>query len=372
MNTVLFDLRGQYNLLREEIDAAVREVLASGEYILGPRVRLLEENLAACCGVPYGVGVASGSDALLLALLACGIGKGDEVITTPFTFFATAGTISRTGATPVFADIEPVTCNIDPEKISALISPRTRAIVPVHIFGQMADMDAVLDLARAHRLLVIEDACQALGAGNKGRKAGSLGHAGCFSFFPTKNLGGCGDGGMVVTRDPQVADRVMSLRTHGSRQKFIHHSVGCNSRLDEIQAAVLLVKLKYLDSWIEQRVALAGEYNRLLDGVVVTPGLLPGNRHTYHLYVVGSPQRDRIKEHLERNRVGCGVYYPVPLHLQQAFHHLGYREGDFPVAERSARDLLAIPAHPGLATAETGRIASLVREAAGLPVSLEK
>ena len=291
------------------------------------------------------------------------------MITTPFTFFATAGSIWRTGATPVFADIEPVSFNINPEKIKALISPRTRAIVPVHIFGQMADMDALLDLASAHQLPVIEDACQALGAGNRGRKAGSLGQAGCFSFFPTKNLGGCGDGGMVTTRDPQVADRVKSLRAHGSRQKFIHHSVGCNSRLDEIQAAVLLLKLKYLDGWIEQRVALAGEYNRLLDGVVDTPGLLPGNRHTYHLYVIGSPQRDRIKEHLERNRVGCGVYYPVPLHLQQAFHHLGYREGDFPVAERAARELLAIPAHPGLSTAEPGKIASLVREAAGITSS---
>lgn len=361
----LFDLRSQYSELHDDINAAIMEVLHSGTYILGPRVRQLEKTVAAYCGVSHGVGVASGSDALFLSLLACGIGPGDEVITSPFTFFATAGAITRTGATPVFVDIDAETCNINPEKIKPKITRRTKAIIPVHVFGQMADVNAILSLAEEHGLVVIEDACQALGAEYRGCRAGSLGKAGCFSFFPTKNLGGYGDGGMVVTRDEGLAARVQFLRAHGSRGKFIHESMGYNSRLDELQAAVLLVKFKYLERWIEQRQLLARRYDRLLGQVVKTPRVMEGNRHTYHLYVIRSPHRDKIKTHLEKNGVGCGIYYPIPLHLQKAYKHLGYKAGDLPEAERAAGEVLAIPLYPGLAPAEIEKIAQLVRDVAG-------
>ncbi|MFA7467195.1 MAG: DegT/DnrJ/EryC1/StrS family aminotransferase [Desulfotomaculaceae bacterium] len=360
----LFDLRGQYSELREDINTAVTESLCSGTYILGPRVRELEKTIANYCGTSYGVGVASGSDALFLSLLACGIGDGDEVITSPFTFFATAGAITRTGATPVFVDIEPGTCNINPEKIKSRITAKTRAIVPVHVFGQMADMDAVLSLADINGLVVIEDACQAMGAEYRGRRAGSLGHAGCFSFFPTKNLGGYGDGGMVVTQDDRLAARVETLRAHGSPSKFVHESIGYNSRLDELQAAVLLVKFKHLERWIEQRNALARHYDQLLGDIVAIPLAMEGNRHTYHLYVIRSLCRDIIKTHLERNGIGCGIYYPIPLHLQKAYKHLGYKAGDLPEAERAAAEVLAIPLHPGLSSAEIEKIVQLVRDVA--------
>ncbi|BAF59295.1 predicted pyridoxal phosphate-dependent enzyme [Pelotomaculum thermopropionicum SI] len=362
MTVALFDLKRQYQSLENEITGAIREVLAGGEYILGRRVQMLEEQVAAYCGARYGVGVASGTDALFLSLAACGVGRGDEVITTPFTFFATAGAISRTGAIPVFADIDPRTFNIDPEKIEARITGRTRAVVPVHIFGQMADMDAILEIAGKYGLAVIEDACQAIGSENKGRKAGSLGLAGCFSFFPAKNLGCCGDGGMIVTSNEKLAARIRSLRAHGSSKKFFHETIGCNSRLDEIQAAVLLVKLKYLEKWLNRRAALAGLYSSLLKGAVVTPFVAPGNRHTYHLYVIRTPRREAVKRHLEKNGVSCGLYYPLPLHLQPAYQWLGYRKGDFPEAEKASEELLAIPLYPELTRAEVERIALLVRQ----------
>ena len=364
MNIDLFDLRGQYFDLQDDINEAVMGVLSTGEYILGPRVRQLEQTIAAYCGKAYGVGVASGSDALFLALRACGIGEGDEVITSPFTFIATAGAISRTGATPVFVDIESGGCNIDPKLIEPQITIKTRAIIPVHIFGQMADMDAVAYLAKKHDLVVIEDACQAMGAENRGRRAGSLGQAGCFSFFPTKNLGGYGDGGMVVTGDDRLAARVKSLRAHGVGRKFVHDSIGCNSRLDEVQASVLLVKFNHLEGWIEQRTALARIYDQLLGDLVAIPRVMKGNRHTYHLYVIRSSHRDTIRAHLERNGIGCGIYYPLPLHLQRAYKHLGYQVGDFPEAERAAGEVLAIPLHPGLAPAQIASIAQLVRDGA--------
>lgn len=359
----LFDLRGQYFELREEITAAVLETLDAGKYILGPRVRQLEKNIASYCGTSFGIGVASGSDALYLSLSACGIGAGDEVITTPFTFFATAGAITRTGATPVFADIDGDTFNIDPERIKYRITGRTRAIVPVHIFGQIADMDAVINLAGQNGLVVIEDACQAMGAEYKGRRAGSLGHAGCFSFFPTKNLGGYGDGGMVVTGNGSLAARIEVLRAHGSRSKFVHESMGYNSRLDELQASVLLVKLKYLETLTEKRKALAAHYNQLLGAAVNIPRETEGNRHTYHIYAIRSPHRDAIKTYLQRNGIDCGIYYPIPLHLQPAYKHLGYKAGDFPEAERAAGEVLAIPVHSGLTFPEIEKIARLVREA---------
>lgn len=362
MSIALFDLRSQYRQLETEIDKAILEVLSDGEYILGPRVQMLEEQVASYCGVKYGIGVANGTDALFLSLLACGIDTGDEVITTPYTFFATAGAISRAGATPVFVDIDPHTYNIDPEKIEAKISCRTKAIIPVHIYGQMADMDAILNIARKNNLVVIEDACQAMGSENRGRKAGSLGITGCFSFFPTKNLGCYGDGGMVVTGDEKIAAKIRSLRAHGSNKKFIHEMVGCNSRLDEIQAAVLLIKLKYLDEWLNKRIDLADLYARLFEGNVVTPYSATGNKHTYHLYVIRSPKRESIKKHLENNGVACGLYYPLPLHLQSAYKNLRYRKGDFPEAEKASEELLAIPVDPDLTCSEIERIALLVKQ----------
>lgn len=366
MDLALFDLRSQYRDLQSEINEAVRDVLAAGEYILGPRVQMLEEQIAGYCGAKYGVGVASGTDAVFLSLVACGVGRGDEVITTPYTFFATAGAISRAGATPVFTDIDRRTCNIDPEKIEARITGRTKAVIPVHIFGQMADMDAILNVSRKYNLVVIEDACQAMGSENRGRKAGSLGLAGCFSFFPTKNLGCYGDGGMVITRDEKVAAKIRSLRAHGSSKKFIHDTVGYNSRLDEIQAAILLVKLKYLEEWLNKRASLAETYSRLLKGVVMTPYAAPGNKHTYHLYIIRTPQRELIKQNLEKNGVSCGLYYPLPLHLQTAYKSLGYRKGDFPEAEKASEELLAIPLYPELSPSEMEKIAVLVRQGVGI------
>ncbi len=362
MNIALFDLRRQYRALESEINEAIREVLEEGKYILGERVQMLEEQVAAYCGAKYGVGVANGTDALFLSLLAYGIGKGDEVITTPYTFFATAGAISRTGAVPVFVDIDPRTYNIDPEKIEAVITHRTKAVIPVHIFGQMADMDTILDISQRYNLLIIEDACQAFGAENRGRKAGALGICGCFSFFPTKNLGCYGDGGMVITKDEKVAAKLRSLRVQGSSRKYFHDTIGCNSRLDEIQAAVLLVKLKYIEEWLDERIALAGLYSRLLEGIVVTPYVAPGNRHAYNLYVVRTYQRDLLKNHLEQNGVSCGVYYPLPLHLQAVYKGLGYKKGDFPVAEKASQELAALPLYPELDPLEIERIALLVRQ----------
>lgn len=362
MDIALFDLRNQYRVLKSEIDEAIQDVLAAGEYILGPQVRRLEEEVAGYCGVKYGVGVASGTDALFLSLVACGIGEGDEVITTPFTFFATAGAISRSGATPVFVDIDPSTYNIDPKKIEARITGRTKAVIPVHIFGQMADMDEILNLSRKYNLAVIEDACQAMGSENRGRKAGSLGITGCFSFFPTKNLGCYGDGGMVVTGDEKIAAKIKSLRAHGSSKKFFHDTVGYNSRLDEIQAAILLVKLKHFEEWLDKRVALAELYSRLLKGIVDIPYIASGNKHTYHLYMIRTLQREPIKKYLEKNGVSSGVYYPLPLHLQAAYKSLGYKKGDLPVAEKASEELLAIPLHPELAFSETKRIDLQVRQ----------
>lgn len=361
MHIALFDLKAQYRQLQKEINEAVQEVLKSGEYILGPRVQRLEEKVAQFCGVKFGIGVASGTDALYLSLLSCSIGRGDEVVTTPYTFFATAGAISRSGATPVFADIDSKTFTLDPEKLEAKITGRTKAVIPVHIFGQMAKMDEVLDICRKHNLIVIEDACQAIGSENKGRKAGSLGLAGCFSFFPTKNLGCYGDGGMVVTNNEKFALKIKSLRVHGSKGKFIHDTIGCNSRLDEMQAAILLVKLNHLEEWLDRRSSLAALYSDLLKGVVSIPYVEPGNKHTYSLYNIRSTSRDSLKKCLEENGVSCGIYYPVPLHLQKAFESLGYRRGDLPEAEKASDELLAIPLYPELRPAEIRKIAMVIK-----------
>lgn len=349
MNVPLIDLQAQYRGIAAEINEAVISVLESGRYILSDNVEALEKELAAYCGVPYAVGVASGTDALLLCLEAYGIGFGDEVVTTPYTFFASAEAISRVGAVPVFADIDPVTFNIDPRQIEKKINAKTKAVIPVHLFGQVADMEAIMDLSEKYGLLVIEDACQAIGAGRRGKKAGSFGHAACFSFFPTKNLGGYGDGGMVVTADKKVAAKIRILRAHGSAVKYYHQSHGYNSRLDEIQAAVLRVKLKQLDRWNALRREKAGLYSNLLNGTdIIPPFSMDEDRHIYHLYVVRSKRRGELMAKLRENGVATAVYYPVPLHLQEVYRSLDYRAGDLPEAERAAGETFAIPLYPEL------------------------
>lgn len=360
----LVDLQLAYRQLKEEIDAVVLNVLAQGSYILGPNVAGLEREVAGLCGTQYGIGVGSGTDALVLSLQAGGVGAGDEVITTPFTFFATAGAIARVGARPVFVDIEPRSLNMDLTLVPARITPRTRAIIPVHLFGRMVDMDTCSELARQYNLLVVEDACQAIGAAFKGRKAGSLGHAGCLSFFPTKNLGGCGDGGMVVTNDPVLAEKVRLLRVHGSVRKYHHREIGCNSRLDELQAAIVRVKLAYLERWNGERRALAGLYNRLLagSGLGLPEEGSPG-AHVYHLYTIRCPEREKITRALEKKNIAWGVYYPLPLHLQEAFAYLGYRPGEFPAAEKASREVLSLPLYPGMNGSMVRQVAETVLNA---------
>ena len=364
----LLDLRPQYESIRAELDAAVRQVIESQQFILGPAVKSCEAALAHYCQSAHAVGVSSGTDALLIALMAENIGSGDEVITTPYSFFATAGSIARVGARPVFVDIDPETFNLDPKHLAAAITPRTRAILPVHLYGQMAEMDPVLELARERDLVVIEDAAQAIGAEDHGRRAGSLGHYGCFSFFPTKNLGGFGDGGLVTTNDAGRAERLATLRVHGSKVKYQHQLLGGNFRLDALQAAVIEVKLRHLDGWTAARQANAKRYDRLFreaglvnpDGQPNSRGLvLPAtrqDRHVFNQYVVRTPDRDAVRERLQAAGIGTEVYYPIPLHLQECFRHLGGQAGQFPEAERAAHDSLALPIFPELADWQAERV----------------
>jgi dTDP-4-amino-4,6-dideoxygalactose transaminase len=350
----LLDLKAQYATIREEVRAAVDRVMESQGFIMGPEVTGLEEEVAAYSQVRYGIGMSSGTDALLAALMALDLGPGDEVVTTPYTFFATAGAISRLGATPVFVDIDPLTYNIDPARIEGAITPRTRAIMPVHLFGQMADMDPIMEIAAQRDLVVIEDAAQAIGAEYKGRRAGSIGHMGCFSFFPSKNLGGFGDGGMTVTNDPVLAEKLDILRKHGSKPKYYHKIVGGNFRLDAIQAAVLRVKLQYLDQWTAGRQRNAAIYRRLLAeaGVeaagVALPLEMPQVRHIYNQFVLRVPRRDALMAYLKQRQIGTEVYYPVPMHLQECFASLGYHNGDFVESERAALETVALPIYPEL------------------------
>jgi dTDP-4-amino-4,6-dideoxygalactose transaminase len=355
MSVPLLDLRGQHAALRDELRAATDRVLDSQQFVLGDEVRLLEDEVAAYSRARHAVGCASGTDALLLALMALGVGAGDEVVTTPFSFFATAGSIWRAGARPRFADIDPRTFNLDPAKLEGAITGRTKAIMPVHLYGQMADMDAVAEIAARHRLPVVEDAAQAIGAELGGRRAGSLGAAGCFSFYPTKNLGGAGDGGMLTTGDGELAARLRRLRVHGGETEYLHREVGLCSRLDALQAAILRVKLPRLDAWSDARRERAETYTRLLAGADLPFDLAPpfvraGARHIFHQYVVRvpAPLRDPLMEHLRGRGVGTKVYYPLPLHLQECFRPLGYAEGDFPEAERAARETFALPVYPEL------------------------
>ncbi|MGH9524409.1 MAG: DegT/DnrJ/EryC1/StrS family aminotransferase [Terriglobales bacterium] len=364
MNVPLLDLRAQYDSIKPAIDAAVAEVFASQHFILGPKVEECERAVAAYSTSAFGIGMSSGSDALLSCLMAEDIGPGDEVITTPYTFFATAGAITRVGATPVFVDIDAATYNIDTAQIAAKITKRTRAIIPVHLYGQMADMEAIMAIADAHDLLVIEDAAQAIGAEDKGRRAGSIGHYGCFSFFPSKNLGAVGDGGMVVTNDEGRADRLRILRNHGANPKYIHKVIGGNFRLDAIQAAVVSIKLPYLDSWTEARQRNARRYNELFRAAGVDVGLpaISTSRHIFNQYVIRVPARDRLRDFLNRKEIGNEVYYPLPLHLQECFAYLKQMPGEFPHSERAARETLAIPIFPEVSDTQAKYVVDSIAE----------
>ena len=356
MKISLLDLQLQYASLQTELETTVLKVMRETRYILGPEVNELEAAFAKFTGAKHVITCSSGSDALLLALQALDIGAGDEVLTTPFTFFATAGAIARLGAKPVFVDIEPKTFNINPAGIATKITKRTKAILPVHLFGQCADMDAILKFG----LPVVEDAAQAIGAKYQGRQAGTMGTVGTFSFFPTKNLGGAGDGGALTTNDDQLAARLRSLRVHGSERRYYHDEIGMNSRLDTLQAAVLLVKLRHLDAWAQARQDHAAQYNRRLAGVVETPWCHPDCSHVYNQYTIRTARRDALREHLIKAGIGSEIYYPLPLHLQKCFRYLGQPAGTFPEAERAAAEVVSLPVYPELSAAQIDCVAETV------------
>ncbi len=364
MNIPLLDLKAQYATIKGDIDAAIAEVLESQHFILGPKVEQCEKAIAAYSQCAYGIGVSSGSDALLACLMAENIGPGDEVITTPYTFFATVGAIVRVRATPVFVDIDPVTYNMDVSQIADKITGRTRAIIPVHLFGQMADMDPVMRLAEQHGLVVIEDAAQAIGAEYKQRRAGSIGHYGCFSFFPSKNLGACGDGGMVVTNDAQRADKLRVLRGHGAKPKYYHRVVGGNFRLDALHAAVVSAKLPHLDGWTGARQRNAKRYDGLFHEAQFPVGLpvVVTNRHIFNQYVIRSSSRDQLQAFLKQKGIGSEVYYPVPMHLQDCFAYLDIKPGAFPESERAAKESLAIPVYPELSDDQARYVVESIAE----------
>lgn len=356
----MVDLKKQIEGIREELIAAATEVLESAQYILGPRVKEFEQKVAEYCGAAEAVGVASGTDALHLSIAALGIGKGDEVITTPFTFFSTVEAILYVGATPVFVDIDPETFNIDASRIEENISSKTRAILPVHLFGHPADMEAIGDIAKRHRLAVVEDCAQAFGASIGGKKAGSFGDAGCFSFYPSKNLGACGDGGLVTAHDASLVDSVRMLRNHGAKSSYEHARVGYNSRLDELQAAVLLVKLKRIDAYNELRRKNAKLYDGLMSGKVACPVEKEDFTHVYHQYTIRSAERDELRKRLAEAGIASNVYYPVPMHLQEALKFLGHKRGDFENAERAAEEVLSLPMYPELEENEIAQVAEIV------------
>jgi dTDP-4-amino-4,6-dideoxygalactose transaminase len=382
MKVPLLDLRAQYRGIRDEAERALRDVCDSQQFVLGPRVAELEARVAACSGARHGIGVSSGTDALLIALMALDVGPGDEVITTPFTFFATAGTIARLGARPVFCDIDPRDFNLCPSAVLSFIDQHCRseggrlingttgntvkAVIPVHLYGQMADMDAIGAIAGRYGLRVVEDAAQAIGAAlPDGRRAGAIGDVGCFSFFPTKNLGAFGDAGMCVANDDALAERIRILRVHGGHTKYHHDIVGGNFRLDELQAAVLLVKLPHLDEWSAARGRNAERYRALfaaadLGNAVELPEVLPGRRHIYNQFVIRAARRDALRAWLAEHDIGSEVYYPVPLHRQACFEYLGYRSGDFAEAERAAGEALALPIYPELEPAQLEHVVATI------------
>jgi dTDP-4-amino-4,6-dideoxygalactose transaminase len=364
MDVPFLELKQQYLSIKKEIDQAIAGILDSCNFILGEPVKELEERIAHYCGVKHGVAVASGTDALYLSLKACGIGAGDEVITSSYSFFASAGTIWNTGAEPVFVDIDPGTFNLDVSKVKEKITDRTKAVMPVHLFGQCADMKPLLELAADSGLIIIEDAAQAIGATHHGRKAGSMGTVGCFSFYPSKNLGAYGDGGMVVTDDASIADSIRLLRVLGAKPKYFHKVIGINSRLDALQAAVLLVKLGHLDGWSEKRRRNAAVYDDLFKNTeVVTPKVLRGNVSIYNQYVVRVPKREVVREFLKKSGIGTDVYYPLPLHLQECFRELGYEKGRLPHAENASLETSAIPIYPELTLEQQKYVASAITDA---------
>lgn len=373
MNVPLLDLKLQYQSIKDECLRVTAEIYESQYFIMGPHVERLESDISRYCGTQYAVGVSSGTDALLLSLMAAGIGQGDRVITSPYTFFATAGAIARVGAIPVFTDIEPDTYNISPGQIQSLIAAMSgaerktvRAIIPVHLYGQCADMDPILSLAKDNGWIVIEDAAQAIGSEYKGRRAGSMGEFGCFSFFPSKNLGGFGDGGVVTTNSRELYDRLVILRVHGAHPKYYHRFIGGNFRLDALQAAIVSIKLKYLDQWTAARQENARRYRRMfaeagLSGRMKTPEEKQ-NRHIYNQFIIEVPEkRDALREFLQKNGVGNEVYYPVPLHLQECFAYLKHKPGDFPVSEHAADHTLAIPVYPELTEDQQVHVVDRIR-----------
>jgi len=353
MKVPFLDLKSQYKDIKDEIMQAIASVCDEQTFILGPQVKQFEKDIEGYYGIAHAIGVASGSDALLLSLMALGIGQGDEVLTSPFTFFATAGSIWRLGAKPVFVDIDPFSFNISTEKLKKKITKRTKAVIPVHLFGQVADMDPIMEITKARRIPVIEDAAQSIGAEYKGKKAGTIGDMGCFSFYPSKNLGGFGDGGMIVTNNDELASKLRLLRVHGSSNKYRHELAGCNSRLDSVQAAVLSVKLRYLKGWTKARIKNAERYKKLfrMKGLVATikiPVTLNGSRHVFNQFVIRAPRRDDLKQSLNNEGIGTDIYYPLPLHLQPCFSELGYKEGDLKESEQAAKECLALPIYPEL------------------------
>jgi dTDP-4-amino-4,6-dideoxygalactose transaminase len=359
----MVDLGRQFAEIREDILTMMSGILESSHYVLGPRVQEFEKKVAEYTGVSDAIGVASGTDALHLSVEALGIGEGDEVITTPFTFFATAEAIVYTGARPVFVDIDPVTFNIDPDRIEEKITPRTKAILPVHLFGHPADMERIMEIAAKHRLSVIEDCAQAFGAQVKERKVGSFGNAGCFSFYPSKNLGAYGDGGMITFDDRALSETLRSLRNHGSKGSYVHESVGFNSRLDELQAGILLIKLGKIDEYNRLRRQKAALYRSLLCDFVGCPKEKEGVLHVYNQYTIMSKERDRIQKTLKEHAISSVVYYPRPLHLQKALSYLGYKEGDCPFAEGASAEVLSLPMYPELEESSIEEIAEIIRKA---------
>lgn len=357
------DLQAQYRAIRGELDEAVARVLENAQYILGPEVAGFEAEFARCQQAGHAIGVNSGTSALHLALLAAGVGPGDEVVTVPFTFIATAAAIRYTGARPVFVDIDPASFNMDPSRIEAAITPRTRALLPVHLYGQPADMDPILEIARRHGLAVIEDAAQAHGAEYHGRRVGAIGDIGCFSFYPAKNLGACGEGGAIVTNSAEHARAIRLLRDWGSEKKYVHSINGYNYRMEGLQGAILRVKLRHLDAWTEARRRNAGLYSELLDGSgAIVPRVTPGARHVWHCYTIRVEARDQVQQELLRLGVQTGIHYPIPIHLQPAYADLGHRPGDFPAAEQAAAQVLALPVHAQLTEAQVRQVADAVRQ----------
>ena len=374
MEVSLLNLKRQYQSIKEGIDEAIKRVVESQYFIMGEEVKKFENEIADYCGVKYAIGVASGTDALLLSLRAAGVGDGenDKVITTPFTFFATVGAIVNAGGTPVFVDIDPETYNLDPEELKRLLtsdsrlSTQIKALIPIHLYGQVADMDPIMEISERYGITVIEDAAQAIGAEYKHRKAGTIGDFGIFSFFPSKNLGGYGDGGMVITNDDELAEKVKNLRAHGSTKSYYHEMVGYNSRLDALQAAVFSVKLTYLDEWSASRAENARYYTEALSNIdaIIPPTVSDYCNHIYHQYTIRTTdgRRDELQRHLKEQGIGTKVYYPLPLHLQGCFKDLGYKEGDFPVSEEASRQVLSLPIYPELKQEEMDYVVKQIRD----------